>query len=163
MTRKQRKTVCSTALLLSLCAPSVYAQELTSPTASNTKGRIFAQALVENTLSKHRGLAGIGLATSQAQGHDCVTIADTDEKELGEKCDKGELAVMRTGESTVEKETDGYDVTLPLHVGGRTIGIIAMDFKRDEKEAGLVDRAKVIAKELEDQIPEKSKLFESAR
>jgi hypothetical protein len=38
-----------------------------------------------------------------------------------------------------------------------------MDFKLDEKEAGLLDRAKVIAKELEDQIPEKSKLFESAR
>jgi hypothetical protein len=164
MTRKQRRTIWSSALLLSLFALAAYAQELTKPTASsNTKGRIFAQALVENTLSKYPTLAGVGFATTEAQGKDCVTIADTDPKELGDKCDKGELAVMKSGKSTVEKETDGYDVTLPLHVRGKTIGIIAMDFKLDEKEAGLLDRAKVIAKELEDQIPEKSKLFESAR
>jgi hypothetical protein len=40
---------------------------------------------------------------------------------------------------------------------------MAMDFKLDEQEAGLLDRAKDIAKELEAQIPEKSKLFEPAR
>ena len=163
MTRKHRTTMYSSALLLSLCARTAYAQELTNPTAANTKSKIFAQALVENTLSKHPALLGVGLATTQPQGHDCVTIADTDAKELGDKCDKGELAVMKTGKSTVEKESDGYDVTLPLHVGGKTIGIIAMDFKLDELEAGLLDRAKVIAKEVEAQIPEKSKLFEPAR
>jgi hypothetical protein len=164
MTRKQRRTICSSALLLSLFALPAYAQELTNPTASsNTKGKIFAQSLVENTLSKYPSLAGVGLATTEAQGKDCVTIADTDPKELGDKCDKGELAVMKSGKSTVEKETDGYDVTMPFHVGGKTIGIIAMDFKLDEKEAGLLDRAKVIAKELEAQIPDKSKLFEPAR
>jgi hypothetical protein len=38
-----------------------------------------------------------------------------------------------------------------------------MDFKLDQQEAGLLDRAKVIAKEVEDQIPSKSKLFESAK
>jgi hypothetical protein len=109
------------------------------------------------------GLAGVGLATTPPQAHDCVTIADTDVKELGDKCDKGELAVMKSGKSTVEKESDGYDVTLPLHVGGKTIGIIAMDFKLDEQEAGLLDRANIIAKEMEAQIPETSKLFEPAR
>ena len=61
------------------------------------------------------------------------------------------------------KEGDGYDVTLPLHVSGKTIGIIGMDFKLDQKESGLVDRASVIAKEVEDQIPAKSKLFEAAK
>jgi hypothetical protein len=163
MTTKQRKTLCGSALLLSLCALAAYAQQLASPTAPNSKGRIFAQALVENTLSKHRGLTGVGLATTQAQGDDCVTIADTDVKELGDKCDQGERAVMQTGKATVEKESDGYDVTLPLSVGGKTIGIIAMDFKLDVEEAGLLDRAKAIATELEAQIPEKSKLFEPAR
>jgi hypothetical protein len=70
---------------------------------------------------------------------------------------------MKTGQPTVEKEGDGYDVTLPLHVSGKTIGIIGMDFKLDQKESGLVDRASVIAKEVEDQIPAKSKLFEAAK
>lgn len=163
MITKQWKTMCGSALLLSLCALTAYAQKLISSTTPNTKGKIFAQTLVENTLSKHPALAGVGLATTPAQGKGCVTIADTDAKELGEKCDKGELGVMKTGKSTVEKEADGYDVTLPLHVGGETIGIIAMDFKLDEPEAGILDRAKAIAKEVEAQIPEKSKLFEQAR
>jgi hypothetical protein len=135
---------------------------LAKPTASAAKGKIFAQAVVERTVAKHPELEGLGLATVPPNGQDCVTIADTDAKELGDKCDKGELAVMNTGKSTVEKEGDGYDVTVPLHVGGKTIGIIGMDFKLDQQEAGLLDRAKVIAKEVEEQIPTKSKLFEAA-
>ena len=127
------------------------------------KDKTFAQALVEGTVAKHAELAGLELATTPPDGHDCVTIAATDVKEMGDKCDKGELAVMKTGKATVEKESDGYDVTLPLHVSGKTIGIIGMDFKPDQQESGLVDRAKIIAKEVEDQIPAKSKLFEAAK
>jgi hypothetical protein len=133
------------------------------PTPSDAKSKTFAQKLVEDTAAKHPELEGIGLATTPPDGADCVTIADTDAKELGDKCDKGELAVMKTGKSTVEKESDGYDVTIPLHVGGKTIGIIGLDFKLDQQEAGLLDRARVIAKEVEDQIPSKSKLFEAAK
>ena len=131
--------------------------------ASDTKAKIFAQALVEDTVAKHPELAGLGLATTPPGGHDCITIADTDPKELGDKCDKGELQVMTTGKSTVEKEGDGYDVTMPLHVGGKKIGIMGMDFKLDQKEEGLLGRAEVIAKEVETQIPSKSKLFETAK
>ena len=46
---------------------------------------------------------------------------------------------------------------------GKTIGIVGLDFKLDQQEAGLLDRAKVIAKDVEDQIPSKSKLFEPAK
>jgi hypothetical protein len=127
------------------------------------ESKSFAQALVEDMVAKHHELEGLGLATTPPGGRDCITIADTDVKELGDKCDKGELAVMATGKSTVEKEKDGYDVTVPLQVSGKTIGIIGMDFKLDQQEAGLLDLAKVIAKEVEDQIPSKSKLFEPAK
>jgi hypothetical protein len=166
-TEKQGKTMWAPALLLltisifSLAA--LVTRALANPTAPSTKERIFAQALVEDTLAKHPGLSGLGIATTSPDGHDCATIADTDAKELGDKCDKGEVAVMKTGKPTVEKEGDGYDVTLPLHVSGKTIGIIGMDFKLDQAEAGLLDRAKAIAKEMEDQIPSKSKLFEPAK
>jgi hypothetical protein len=134
-----------------------------SAAASPAKNKIFAQALVETTKAKHPELEGVGLSTTPADGHDCISIADTDAKELGDKCDQGELKVMKTGKSTVEKENDGYDVTMPFHVGGKTIGVIAMDFKLDQQEAGLLDRAKVIAAEIENQIPSKSKLFEPAQ
>src|SRR6202022_4880890 len=134
-----------------------------NPSAQGTKRRIFAQVLVESTVAKHAELAGLEIATTPPDGHDCTTSAATDVKEMGDKCDKGELAVMKTGKPTVEKEGDGYDVTLPLHVSGKTIGIIGMDFKLDQKEEGLLDRAKLIAKEVEDQIPAKPKLFKAAK
>jgi hypothetical protein len=133
-----------------------------NPAASSAGGKIFAQALVEGVAAKHPELAGLELATTPTDKRDCITIAATDAKEMGDKCDKAELAVMRTGKATVEKERDGYDVTVPLHVGGKTIGIVGLDFKLDQQESGLLNRAEVIAKEVEDQVPVKSKLFESA-
>ena len=164
---KQQKTtyswMVSLATITTFALAAFSGQGLAKPTPSDAKSKIFAQALVEDTVAKHPELEGLGLATVPPDGHDCVTIADTDAKELGDKCDKGEVAVMKTGKPTVEKEGDGYDVTLPLHVSGKTIGIIGMDFKLDQAEAGLLDRAKAIAKEMEDQIPSKSKLFEPAK
>jgi len=151
------------AAITMLTLAAFLGQGLAKPTPTDAKSKTFAQALVEGTAAKHPELEGIGLATTPPDGQDCVTIADTDAKELGDKCDKGELDVMKTGKSTVEKEGDGYDVTVPLHVSGKTIGIIGMDFKLDQQEAGLLDRAKVIAKEVEDQIPSKAKLFEPAK
>ena len=165
-TKKQQKTIHNSVLPLAALSALLLAvlasQGQANPATSGAKRRIFAQVLVESTVAKHAELAGLELATTPPDGHDCTTIAATDVKEMGDKCDKGELAVMKTGKPTVEKEGDGYDVTLPLHVSGKTIGIIGMDFKLDQKESGLVDRANVIAKELEDQIPAKSKLFEAA-
>jgi hypothetical protein len=164
---KQQKATFNWTLLLaavSIITLSAFAgRGLAKPVPSDAKSKSFAQALVEDMVAKHHELEGLGLATTPPGGGDCVTIADTDAKELGDTCDKGELAVMATGKSTVEKEKDGYDVVVPLHVSGKTIGIIGMDFKLDQQEAGLLDRAKVIAKEMEEQIPSKSKLFEPAK
>jgi hypothetical protein len=131
--------------------------------ASKTKDKNFAQTLIEGTLAKHPELAGMGIGTIPPRGHDCVDIADTDIKEIGEKCDKGELSVMHTGKSVVEKEDDAFDVTVPLHVSGQTIGILSMDFKLDQQESSLLDRASAIAKEVEAQIPSKDKLFDVTR
>ena len=142
---------------------TILANPWTTNVAADTKAKIFAQALVEDTVAKHPELAGLGLATTPPDGHDCVTIADTDSKELGDKCDVGELHVLKTGKSTLEKEGDAYDVTMPLHVGKKKIGIIGMDFKLDQKEEGLMGRAELIAREVENQIHTKAKLFESAK
>src|ERR1700675_328244 len=165
--KKLRKTIHNSVLPLVAVSAFMLAvlasQGQANSAASGAKRRIFAQVLVESTVAKHAELAGLEIATTPPDGHDCTTIAATDVKEMGDKCDKGELAVMKTGKPTIEKEGDGYDVTLPLHVSGKTIGIIGMDFRLDQKESGLVDRASVIAKEVEDQIPAKSKLFEAAK
>jgi hypothetical protein len=158
---KQQKATFIWTLLLA--AVSIFTVSAFAGRGLAKPSKSFAQALVEDMVAKHHELEGLGLATTPPGGRDCITIADTDVKELGDKCDKGELSVMETGKSTVEKEKDGYDVTVPLQVSGKTIGVIGMDFKLDQQEAGLLDRAKVIAKEVEDQIPSKSKLFEPAK
>ena len=165
--KTQQKTTYS--CMLPLVAVSIFTlaafagRGLAKSIASGTKTKTFAQALIDDTAAKHAELESLEIATTPPGGHDCLTIAATDPKQMGDKCEKGELGVIRTGKPTVEKETDGYDVTLPLHVSGKTIGIVAMDFKPDQQEAGLLDKARAIAKEVEDQIPTKSKLFEAAK
>jgi hypothetical protein len=162
MTRKQKKTIRGSAFKL-----PVFIVALTFVTSStlvaSSKNKIFAQTLVEQTLAKHPELEGIGLGTTAMNGTGCVDIADTDTHEIGEKCDKGELAVIKTGKATVEKERDGYDVTLPFEVSGQMIGAIGLEFKLDQQQTGLVDKGKAIAKEIEDQVPSKSKLFQNVR
>lgn len=165
--RKELKTMPRlAALLVAGCVLMVAvfdSRGQAKPAAKTAKVRIFAQVLVEETVSKHPELVGLELATTPPRGHDCITIAATDAKEMGDKCDSAELGIIKTGNPTVEKENDGYDVTLPLHVSGKTIGIIGMDFKLDQQESSLLDRAKSIAREVEDRIPAKSKLFEAAK
>jgi hypothetical protein len=164
--RNNKKILGLAFLLLSLSMGMLLVldgQILIKANAGATKPRIFAQALVEKTVAKHPELASLELATIPPDQHECVTIAATDAKEIGDKCEKGELIVMRTGKPTVEKEEDGFDVTLPLHVGGKTIGFIGMDFRPGQDEAGLLGHADQIAKELESQIPSKAKLFEAEK
>lgn len=131
--------------------------------AAATHNKSFAQELVERIVAKHSELAGLGLSTILPNEHRCISIADTDVKEVGETCDRHELMVFRTGNPAVEKERDGYDVTLPLRVGGELIGIVAFDFRLEQRRANILERAKVIALEIESEIPSKSKLFESAK
>ena len=162
---KSRKTMKATVLLLGAAVfvfTGTTSRAQAQAAASTTKSKIFAQKLVEETLAKHPELESLGLATD-SNGRACVTLADSDRTEIGQKCDRGELAVLRTGKPKVEKEKDAYDVTVPLHVGGKIIGIIGMDFKLDQPETGVLDRASAIASEIEKQIPEKSKLSEPAK
>ncbi len=165
MREKQNETMRGLAFL-QLAISFVFAVAfLASSTmmAAPTKGKIFAQALIEETAEKHPELEGIGLGTTPPDGKECVNIADTDKKEIGEKCDRGELSVIKRGKPTIEKESDAYDVTVPLQVRGKTIGTIGLDFKLDQQESGLLERANTIAKEIESQIPSKAKLFEAAK
>ncbi len=149
-------------LSLSFVVGGVLGDRAPGSPRANAQSKSFAQDLVEITVANHPELVGLELATTPKKGQDCITIAATDIEEIGEKCDRGDLDVMRTGISTIEKEADGYDVTAPLKVGEKIIGIIGMDFKLDQKESSLLDQAAVIAREIEGRISSKSKLFQLA-
>ena len=128
--------------------------------AKNPKGKLFAQKLVEATQAKHPETNEVGISAMTSRG--CVGIASTDKGEIGEKCEKDDLEPMRTGKPYVEKEKDGFDVSLPLHDStGKIIGTVGIGFKPSagQTEASVTQQAQKIASEMEAQIPSKEKLF----
>jgi hypothetical protein len=124
-------------------------------------GKIFAQKLVEETLAKHPEFDEISISANTGRG--CIGIASTDKSDVGEKCEKEDSEPMRTGKPVVEKEKDGFDVSLPLHdAGGTMIGAVGFGFKPapGQTPGSVTELARKIAAEMELQIPSKAKLFE---
>ncbi|MHB8486368.1 MAG: PDC sensor domain-containing protein [Candidatus Acidiferrales bacterium] len=126
-------------------------------------GKSFAQKLVEQTHAQHPEATEIGIVTMSARG--CRTIASTDKGDIGEKCEADDSAPIRTGKPYVEKEKDGYDVSLPLHdATGKAIGAVGIEFKLEagQTAANMTEKAKRIAGEMEKQIPSKAALSKPA-
>ena len=147
--------------VVSLCAFQSRSQ--TKPSAP----KIYAQKLVEETLAAHPELMGLELAATPPTKSQCVTIASSETKGIGEKCDKDEYTAMKTDKPFVEKEKENgkevYDVTIPIHdADGKAIATAGIDFKPwpNQAEAWVTDRSEQIAKELESKVKSKEKLFE---
>lgn len=133
----------------------------TAQTAHRTKS--MAQKLVEDTQAQHPDATEIGIVTVSARG--CRTIASTDSKDIGEKCEADDSAPLKTGKPYVEKEKDGYDISLPLHdATGKAIGAVGIEFKLEagQTAANMTEKAKQIAGEMEKQIPSKVALSKPA-
>lgn len=123
----------------------------------------MAQKLVEDTHAQHPEATEIGIVTVSPRG--CRTIASTDSKDIGEKCEAGDSAPMKTGKPYVEKEKDGYDISLPLHdASGKAIGAVGVEFKLEagQTAASMTAKAKQIAGDMEKQIPSKAALSKPA-
>jgi len=124
-----------------------------------------AQRLVEITAQKHPEITGLELSATPPGKDSCITIAATEPKELGEKCDEDEATALKTLKPFVEHEPDGYDVTAPLHdAGGKVIGTLGIDFKPKDRqtEADVLKGTAELLKEIERQIPSKAFLFQPA-
>jgi len=102
---------------------------LYSPLNAQSK-KTHAQKLVDSIAQRHSEITGLELSATQAGQKGCATIAATEAKDLGEKCDKDEDTAMKTGEPFVEHGPDGFDVTAPLHdATGKLIGALGIDFR----------------------------------
>jgi hypothetical protein len=154
-------------LILWVCAtPSFTADSFLNAQASSKGKKIYAQKLVEELAARHSEVTGIEVSATPPEGQHCVTIAATEAKDLGEKCDEDEFAALRTGKPLVDKEEDGFDITLPIHdATGKIIGTMGLDFKPQpgQKESEVVERAKQIASQFEEQVPARARLFESTK
>jgi hypothetical protein len=137
---------------------------LTSVPLSAQSKKTKAQYLIEQTAEKHPEVTGLELSATPSGQEACVTIAATDPKDLGEKCDD-EATALRTQKPFVEQEPDGFDVTAPLHdASGELIGTLGIDFKphAGQIRTGILKRTTSILRELERQIPSKAFLFKPA-
>jgi len=135
-------------------------QKFAAQTKTRT-GKIFAQKLVEATRARHPESDEIGISANTSRG--CSGIASTDKTDVGGKCEKEDSEPMRTGKPVVEKEKDGFDVSLPLHdSAGEIVGSVGVGFKSapGQTEASVTEQAQKIVGEMETQIPSKAKLFE---
>jgi hypothetical protein len=137
-----------------------------SKTAIAAGEKTMAQKALEEVAVAHPEIAGLELAASRSTKQSCSTVAATDSKEIGEKCDKDEFTVMRTNRAFIEEEKDGFDITMPLHDSlGKIIGTVGMDFKPEtgQTRATVTAKANQVASELEKRLKSKHQLFEPAR
>jgi hypothetical protein len=126
----------------------------------------YAQQLVDHLVAVHSDVKAMELAVGSLD--DCKTVAATDRKDVGEKCDDDELGAMRTGEPDVEaptKDDPVYDITQALHDHtGTLIGAVGMDLAPapGQDRAAMVARARALLRELEARIPSKERLLQPA-
>ena len=159
-----------TALVCLTCGALICVLSLTARNNKNVSPRIFAQKIVDDTRAAHPEIGGLELSTTPPNKTGCVTIAATDASEIGEKCDKEDVAAMKTNSPLVEKETENgkkiFAVILPIHdPAGKVIGIAGIEFPResDAEQEKITERAKQIGAELEAKITSKAQMFESVK
>jgi hypothetical protein len=127
------------------------------PAAAQRGGSAFAQRLVDETVWRHPEVAAVEV--SALAGGGCVTVAATDRRDVGDRCDGGERAAMRSGRTNVEDPSRSdpvYDVTQALHdASGRLVGAIGMDLRpaAGADRVAVVGHAAAILREIEAQIP----------
>jgi hypothetical protein len=127
--------------------------------------KIAAQKAAEEILARHPEITGLELAATRSKQAGCKTIAATEAKEIGERCDKDEFTAIKTDRPFVEQEKDEFDVTVPIHdPAGKIIATAGVDFKAAGQTKEVVARlAKQIAAELEKRFTTKEQLFQPAQ
>lgn len=127
-----------------------------------SRGTSLAQKLVNDAHAKHPEAKEIGIATIGSK--ECTTIASTDKKDIGEKCEAEDSDPIRTDKPHVGKEGENFDVTLPLRdQSGKTVGSVGIELapKSGETQENIVKRAQEIEKGMEPAITSKASLTES--
>jgi iron complex outermembrane receptor protein len=156
------KTVAS-LLLTGLFAASLSAQTQTAPTWKPS-GKIFAQKLVEDTMTKHSDLL-IFVFHVIPPGQTINVIVASNIGRIGKVADEDDLRVINTGKANLEVNATGDHFEVEMaekDSAGKTIGALAAVFAYkdgDDKEK-LHQKAEAILKEIEAQAPTKAKLFE---
>lgn len=119
----------------------------------------LAQKLVAQAMASHPQASEIGISVRSSSG--CHSIASSDPSDVGERCESGDLRVIRTHQAHAVKERDGYDVSVPLHdSAGKLIGSLAVEFRLQSEKSTVaaIRDAEAISHEMAARIPSKASL-----
>jgi hypothetical protein len=119
----------------------------------------LAGRLVTQAMASHPQASEIGISVRTSSG--CHSIASSDPSDVGERCESGDLRVMRTHHGHAVKERDGYDVSVPLHdSAGRLIGSLAVEFRLQSQQntSAAIRQAEAISRHMAGQISSQASL-----
>ena len=128
--------------------------------------KTFGQRLVDDVASKHRPqLTYLGFHGAAPHSKKSVIFASTDPGKLGKKSSCADLHVVDKGIPVMEMKGKSTTVLERLlDSSGHTVGLIVVSFDFTEgQESQAAKLGKEIGEELAQQIPSKSKLFETGK
>jgi hypothetical protein len=127
--------------------------------------KIYAQALVDETLAKHKEVVIMAMHVTPPGKTENVIIASNIGR-IGKKADEDDMRVIDTGKPNLEvnKKGDHFEVELVLQdQSGKTIGAVGIVFMYEKgKEAEFQKKAEQIRDEMKQKTPTIAKLFEPA-
>jgi hypothetical protein len=124
--------------------------------------KIFAQKLLDDTLTKHKEVIIMAMHVTPPGKTDNVIIASNIGR-IGKKADEDDMNVINTGKPNLEvnKKGDHYEVELVMQdQAGKTIGAVGIVFMNEKgKEQEFLKKATDIRDEMKAQTPTIAKLF----
>lgn len=120
----------------------------------------LAQRLVTQAMASYPQASEIGISVGSSSG--CHSIASSDPSDVGERCESGDLRVIRSHRAHAVKERDGYDVSVPLHdSAGKLIGSLAVEFPlhSEQSTVAAIRQAQAISREMAARIPSEASLM----
>lgn len=126
--------------------------------------KILGQRLVDEIAAKHKpDVIYLGLHSQTPKSKKSEIFASTDSGKIGKKSSCADLHVVEKGIPVMEMKGKSTTVLERLlDSSGHTVGLIVVGFNyTDGQEAEAAKLAKQVGEELSQQIPSKSKLFET--
>jgi hypothetical protein len=128
--------------------------------------KILGQRLVDEIAAKHKpDLIYLGLHGQTPKSKKSEIFASTDSGKIGKKSSCADLHVVEKGIPVMEMKGKSTTVLERLlDSSGHTVGLIVVGFNyTDGQEAEAAKLGKQVGEELAQQIPSKTKLFETGK
>lgn len=128
--------------------------------------KILGQRLVDEIAAKHKpDLIYLGLHSQTPKSKKSEIFASTDSGKIGKKSSCADLHVVEKGIPVMEMKGKSTTVLERLlDSSGHTVGLIVVGFNyTDGQEAEAAKLGKQVGEELAQQIPSKTRLFETGK